>query len=273
MRHFEDMGIVSARTGWGGDESLVVFKCGPPLGHQATREFTSDVGSGHAHPDANHFVIFGGGEWLIRDDAYAWKMTDQHNTLLIDGKGQLGEGAMWFKGAPYLQTKAEPSILRAVSSPALDEITGDATQAYPKTAGLTRYVRHLLFLKPDVLIVADEIALTASHRLELRLHPKSRAERGADGAWIARGEKAVLRVESLTPDGATAGDGDFAARDREGKAITMYGLRFEKEGTQWRNVVALSWNAVGGDPVRVTLDRDGTVHAGGRSATIHWGAR
>lgn len=32
-KHFEDMGIVVARSDWSGNESMVVFKCGPPLGH------------------------------------------------------------------------------------------------------------------------------------------------------------------------------------------------------------------------------------------------
>ena len=89
LRHFEDMGIVSARTGWSGDESLVVFKCGPFIGHEAMDKFTYDPGGGHVHPDANHFVLFGGGQWLIRDDGYHPKWTGQHNTLLVNGRGQI----------------------------------------------------------------------------------------------------------------------------------------------------------------------------------------
>jgi hypothetical protein len=82
LRHFEDLGIVSARSDWSGDESLLVFKCGPFLGHKAVGEFSFDPGGGHVHPDANHFVLFGAGEWLIRDDGYHAKWTGQHNTLL-----------------------------------------------------------------------------------------------------------------------------------------------------------------------------------------------
>jgi hypothetical protein len=33
FRCFEDMGIVPASSDWSGDESLLVFKCGPFLGH------------------------------------------------------------------------------------------------------------------------------------------------------------------------------------------------------------------------------------------------
>ncbi len=96
MRHFEGMGVVSARSGWAGDESLVVFKCDPFIGHKAVQEFTHDPGGGHVHPDANHYLLFGAGEWLVRDDVYRAKETSQHNKLLVDGNGQLGEGRMWF---------------------------------------------------------------------------------------------------------------------------------------------------------------------------------
>ena len=55
LHHFEDMGIVSARTGWDGRENLVVFKCGPFIGHKALSEFSYDPGGGHVHPDVGPF--------------------------------------------------------------------------------------------------------------------------------------------------------------------------------------------------------------------------
>ena len=79
--------------------------------------------------------------------------------MLIDGKGQLGEGRMWFNGIEQLRLKARPRIIRAVSSPELDHISGDATEAYPRDIGLRRYIRHLIFLKPEVLIIIDDIEL------------------------------------------------------------------------------------------------------------------
>ena len=77
-------------------------------------------------------MLFGGGEWLVRDDGYQPKWTGQHNTLLVDGRGQLGEGAEWFHGSEPLAAKARPKVLRAVSTAALDHIAGDATEAYPQ---------------------------------------------------------------------------------------------------------------------------------------------
>ncbi|NUQ01569.1 MAG: DUF4962 domain-containing protein, partial [Armatimonadetes bacterium] len=168
LRHFEDMGLVSARSDWSGEESLVVFKCGPALGHQATREFDHDPGGGHVHPDANHFVVFGHGEWLVRDDGYLPKWTAQHNTLLVDGKGQLGEGSMWLRTAEQLRARVEPRVLRAVSSPTLDQITADAASIYPRQLGLRRFVRHLLFVKPSSLLVLDDLDCDGPRSLELR---------------------------------------------------------------------------------------------------------
>ena len=44
--HFENMGIVSTRSDWSGSESLVVFKCGPALGHQAYKVHPDLVSAG-----------------------------------------------------------------------------------------------------------------------------------------------------------------------------------------------------------------------------------
>jgi hypothetical protein len=276
LRHYDDMEVVSARSGWSGEESLVVFKCGPYIGHHAVQAFDYDPGGGHVHPDANHFVLFGEGEWLIRDDGYRAKDTGQHNTLLIDGRGQVGEGKMWFAGGDLLRRRARPRVLRAVSTPGLDQIAGDATEAYPRDLGLRRYVRHLLFLKPDVLIVADEVELSAARPLELRFHPERQAEQGMDGVYLARGERAVLRLEALTTEGVEVSAGDLPVRGRHGEEgdERMFTIRLRTERAGWRNAVALSWSAAGTDPAHVGFQQDGEVWAftaGGRTVALDWG--
>ena len=157
-------------------------------------------GGGHVHPDANHFVLFGSGQWLIRDDGYQPKSTGQHNTLLVNGHGQLGEGAEWFDAGQALAVKARPRVLRAVSTPAMDQITSDAAEAYPRNLGLRRFVRHLIFVKPDVLIVADDILLDKEAPLELRFHPEQEAVRDGN-VFLAKGKRATLRLEPLAAEG------------------------------------------------------------------------
>jgi hypothetical protein len=260
LRHFDDMGIVSARSGWSGDESLVVFKCGPPAGHFAAGKLVSDVvGLAHVHPDANHFVIFGCGEWLLRDDGYAWKDTGQHNTLLVDGKGQMGEGSAAFNssGANVSSINVHPHVIAATSSEAVDRISGDATVMYPNTASLKRYVRSLYFVKPDVLIVLDDIETGEPRRLELRFHTESPCQRKEDGSFLARGSKASLRIEPFTMDGVEAAAAVVDGRDRNGKPMPMHTVRMQTTRSRWKNIMAFSWSSSGAEPVRLTSERAG----------------
>jgi len=271
--HFGDMGIVSARSGWSGDESLVVLKCGPPIGHFATDKLNYNLGIGHNHPDANHFVIFGCGEWLLRDDGYAWKDTGQHNTLLVDGKGQAGEGQAWFNAAPLRAVKVHPRILKAVASEQLDEISGDAAVAYPESAGLKRYVRRHYFLKPDVLIVVDDIEVDAPRKLELRFHPEYPCEQRADGSLLARGAKASLRIDLLTRDGVAVTAGDINGRDKAGRPMPMHTVQMQVTRDRWKNLVAFSWAPGSSEPVRLSLERAGeewVVRAGARSVRVEF---
>ncbi|MEN6403019.1 MAG: DUF4962 domain-containing protein [Armatimonadia bacterium] len=272
LRHFEDMGLVSARSDWSGDESMVVFKCGPFIGHKAVQEFDYDPGGGHVHPDANHFLIFGGGEWLIRDDGYASKMTAQHNTLLVDGKGQMGE-AHWFSGAALLRLKAYPKVEKAASQPALDHIVGDATAAYAPQSGLKKYRRHLLFVKPNVLLVLDDIQTDKPSKLELRFHPEQKTAEADGNAFVCKSEKMALRVEPLTLDGVTASAENTDQIDRNNKALPMFTIRLQAEKQAWRNATALSWCKAGEEPVKVSVRADGdrwTFTAGQTTVLFVW---
>jgi hypothetical protein len=267
--HFDDMGIVSARSDWSGSEALAVLKCGPFIGHKAVQEFTHDPGGGHVHPDANHFVLFGSGEWLLRDDGYRAKWTGQHNTLLVDGRGQLGEGKMWFSGSELLRLKARPRILRAHSSADLDHIAGDASEAYPHDLGLRRYVRHLLFLKPDVLIVCDEVELGQPHELELRFHPESRQFAREGSAFVFTGRKAALRLEPLTLTDVRLEAAELEVAGRHGERTDrMFAVRLSRKAEHWRNAVALSWTEAGQPPQRVVLDAKGDVWTFRRGDTV-----
>jgi hypothetical protein len=225
------------------------------------------------HPDANHFVFFGNGEWLIRDDGYHPKATAQHNTLLIDGAGQIGEGAQWFDGKAALAAKSQPRVLFAGSTPALDHIVGDATEAYPRETGLKRYVRHLLFLKPNIVIVADDIMLSSNRALELRFHPESTATKQADGAFIARGEKTVLRIEPLTLDKVEVSTGEEKAEGHNEGASTLFSVRLQSKRNAWRNAVAISWSQEKSQPTRVRLTPMGqrwVFNCGAHDVTLDW---
>jgi len=255
LHHFEDMGIVSARSDWSGRESLVVFKSGPFIGHHGVATFSYDPGGGHVHPDANHFVLFGAGEWLIRDDGYCAKHTAQHNTLLVDSRGQLGEGSQWFRGSEAFE--ARPQILRAESSPALDQIVGDAASAYPVEVGLRRFVRVLLFVKPNALIVLDDIETDRERDLDLRFHPESSETEREGAAYIIKGKRAMLRLKLLTPQGVDVHAGEETVAGSHGRKKTMFTIALRRRARHWRNAAVLTWASGESPPVvHLTAKRD-----------------
>jgi len=273
LRHFADLGIVSARSDWSGQESLLVFKCGPFLGHEAVKKLNFDAGGGHVHPDANHFVLFGAGEWLIRDEGYASKWTGQHNTLLVDGQGQWGEGQRWLQGAVTLRLPQQPRILRVESTPHLDYIVGDATAAYPEKLGLKRFVRHLLFMKPDVLIVLDDIEADQPQALELRFHPEQQKAEEMGTAFLCRGQNAVLRLEPLIQADVRVTGEIVSGQDRHAQELPLFTIRLQTQRPQWRQATALSWGASDKPPVAVKLISRGDIwmfEAEGRKAGYDW---
>ena len=258
MHNFNDMGIVTARSGWTGDESFVFYKCGPYIGRTAIETMNYCISSGHhTHPDQNHVSLFAGGEWLLRDDGWFGKYTAQHNTLVIDGGEQLGGGESIFDGAVLHALRREPRIVTAQSTPAFDHIAGDAAPAYPPETGLVRYVRHLLYLKPDVLIVADDIELDTARDLDLFFHPECQEAARDDGTFILRGGKAVLRLDPLTPEGVESTAENQTFVDRRYNKEEFLAIRLGTHGKRWRNAVALTWSEAKSVPERVKLTGKG----------------
>jgi hypothetical protein len=276
LMHFTDMGFVSARSGWDGDESFLFFTCGPYIGRKAIREMTYCASScHHVHPDKNGFTLHGSGEWLIRDDGTGsyGKYTIQHNTLMIDGHEQTGGGGPIFDGALLHAIGAMPEIKRVESNPVFDHIIGDATAEYAGDQGLKRFVRHLIFLKPDVLVVVDDIALDRVHTLDLRFHPERQEAKRIGNAFETRGEKAVLRIEPLTPQNVDITLETHPLVTRDYTVRTMLAVRLSTKRSLWRNATAFSWSSKPLEPVKVALKKEGDLwrfSAGSRTVVLNW---
>ena len=155
--------------------------------------------------------------------------------------------------------------------PGLDWISADAASAYPADLGVEKAVRHLLFLKPDVLIVLDDVKTSKIQNLELRFHPEQPATRLVGDIFVARGAKTTLRVAPLTEDGVVASYDETKAMDeRQGTDGKLRTVHLSKVTSAWRNAVALSWGA---SPATVNLLRIGDrwkFQAGDRIVEFNW---
>ncbi len=105
-RLFADLGVAYLRDGWGEDtEAVMMFKCGP-YGGYALNEYrnTNDfhyINIAHDDPDANSIALAVDGELVIHPGRYfSVKNTEQHNTLLINGKGQIGGDTQYTQPVP-----------------------------------------------------------------------------------------------------------------------------------------------------------------------------
>ncbi|MHB0936786.1 MAG: heparinase II/III domain-containing protein [Armatimonadota bacterium] len=199
MRHFTDKDLVLLRGGWDDRAAVAALKCGPSNGHHAKRRYRNNVGGGHMHPDAGHVVLHAGGDWLLIDDGYTKKFTAYQNTVLVNGVGQLGEGATWFEDLPFRQGHPEGRILRAEAGETLDYIIADAAPPYKLEARLTKFLRHLLYLKPDVWVLVDELEAEEPSTFEQRFHAPRPFVTAGDSSWAMTAEHGALRLTALGP--------------------------------------------------------------------------
>ncbi len=170
LHHLADKDIVMMRSDWGDQASVFLIKCGPNSGHHAARRYKQDVSGGHMHPDAGHVMLHALGEWLLVDDGYMLKRTSYQNTVLINGIGQEGEGYTWFEDLPFRQGHPEGRILRVETLDDVDVVAADAAPPYKAAARLRKFLRHALYVRPDVWILVDELQADVASTYDLRFH-------------------------------------------------------------------------------------------------------
>jgi hypothetical protein len=204
---FTDHGVVYWRTGWGKNATAVAFKCGPPEGHSALEALQKYPDwrreEGHAHPDANSFIIFAGGQYLTGDSGYAGvPATDQHNTLLVNGKGQArdGSGHNAWRDVPYERLN-QIRIVQAKLAADGFSIIGDATSAYEPELGVKKFVRTFSFSAKQGFAVGDEVETSKPSVFSTLVHADEKiGEMSPKRFSIQRGNvRMVVSVEQPAP--------------------------------------------------------------------------
>ena len=254
---FQDLDHIIARTDWSGNEDMLSIKCGIPFGKnlmqlQKDGVYVGSPDAGHAHPDANHITLYANGEFLLRDDGYCSKTAGNHNTLLVNGQGQLGEGFSFLYEEKYFENDAKPYIKIAESNATYgyDYIVGNATEAYHSDLKLDLYERNILWLKDEkVLLVVDNIRTFAATDLELRWFPQSKNVSSSGDFYIVQSDKNTMNFYPMT-DAATTTFATVKTMDRVDET-TEQTFRQTFNGTSWQNAVAFAWNDAGSNVASV----------------------
>lgn len=141
-RLFSRRGLVAMRNGWDEDGCMVSFTCGGSPAY------------GHGQYDSTHFSIYCGNSALAGDTGYGGNQADDHNTVLVDGKGQ--------------QMKAtEGRIIAYEPGPEATYTAGRAGDLYYNKA-LKAYERHLYFVHDRVhpyVVVHDDLRADGEEHL------------------------------------------------------------------------------------------------------------
>lgn len=153
--------IVISRTGWKAEDNLVALRSGGPGNHE--------------HADRNSVIFKAHGERLFHDPYRAaykvtqprWllRQTEAHTAVLIDGRGHQyhdgseGTNASW----------AFAKVVDYATGPGWMRVGSDATDAYQLVdADITRVLRTLVYLKPDVLVILDQVEAMKPVAVEAR---------------------------------------------------------------------------------------------------------
>jgi hypothetical protein len=203
--YFRDHEVVFWRSDWSKNAVAVAFKCGPSEGHHAAaklRQFPDwRLSSGHAHPDANSFIIFARGEYLTGDTGYAGvPMTEHHNTLLFGGKGQAKEGAGHdaFDGVPYERLdQIRISEVRLEKDSIM--VRGDATPAYEPEVRVKKFVRQFEYDAKDGFTIRDEVELERPQVVTSVLHADTVFKKDGNSRFSTSAGRVRLLIDVQEP--------------------------------------------------------------------------
>lgn len=162
--HLTDIGWVAMHSDLADPKRTSVYFKSSPYGSYS-----------HSHADQNSFVIHARGQPLAIDSGYYesfgygsphWRdwytQTRAHNAITFDG----GQGQV------HNSMEAKGEVVHFEHHPDYDLVTGDATQAYG--GALTKAMRSLVYLRPDMVLVYDSVASEVPRTWEWNLHALSK---------------------------------------------------------------------------------------------------
>ena len=200
LAYYPDVEMYFARTSWRTDATMFAFEARPLGGHTLARlneAYPWIRGVGHNHPAQNSFVLYGNGKELLIDPGYTLKKeTANHNTVLVDGQGQYGDGERWPRWYPGWSHIG-------YASAQFPYVRGEAASAYPPELGLKRFTRQMLMLDGKRILIADHLEADRPRRFTWLLHFDEDAEvvSAGEGRFAASYDGAPLQIDVLTPHG------------------------------------------------------------------------
>ena len=207
--HFVDNDTVFGRTDWSKNATAFAFRSSPPEGHYAANLAFKipdwRQNTGHAHPDANSFIIFANGKYLTGDTGYLGiKQTDDHNTILVNGRGQANDGVYeMFK--EVLNERLDKIRIADISlTKDYFYIRGEAASGYYEDLKLKKFDRNFLYVNSgNYFIVWDELETEKPSEFTFLLNADKEIKLDGNQANLIN-DDAALRVIRIFPNEANS---------------------------------------------------------------------
>jgi homoserine acetyltransferase len=244
--YYEDLGLAFLRDGWAAENVGLMFKCGPYGGYKLNEYRNANdyhgINVAHDDPDANTFDLYARGQMLIQDGGYAAKkLSSSVNTILVNGRGQKGEGEGWTQ--PLLAWKPGDTF---------SVVEGEAAGAY---ADLTRYRRTVIFAPAGYVLILDDIRAAKSVEVTwLAQSPKVQAADEAAHRFRLAKRDASCDLQMASDRAFTVAIGPSTA-ESHGRSAEWQQLQANAKGTVWR--LATVFNAWNQPSFSVALEPNG----------------
>ena len=235
---FPDLGLAFIRDGWEKDNVAAMFKCGPYGGYKLNEYRNANnfryINVAHDDPDANSFLISVGGGLIAETSRYSKKkLTRSHNTILVNGIGQRGEGGGWTQ--PFKRGNKDMTRVGVVTAwkDAGDVVVieGEAGGSYPD---LSRYRRTFIWVKGSYILVLDDIRSAKAERITWLIQaPKLESLDKSSHRYRLKKDETVC-------DFQIASSTDFASNiaastaDHRGKPLGWQQLQLTRRTKEWR---------------------------------------
>ena len=225
---FEDAGMFVWRSSWKNDATYFTIKSGQHY-------------QGHGHPDDGQFMLHRAGIPYIIDMGYSNpKYTNEHNVLLINGKGQVGDGDVWCDFGEYPKNRAiwgkTEMIVNTGNQKDSDyfNLICDPTNMYP-VKELKSWKREIIGWN-GLFLLRDKIDASEKVNMELLIHSYASRKGKKDAYEYSKDRK----VNPFTSTGQEKNrDKQWIIDPRNGKAPLL--LVKDLSSSKWNSKIDEAW--------------------------------
>jgi hypothetical protein len=208
-RWFWAKGFAAFRSDWKEEGLQFLYRAGPH--------------SNHYHLDQGNFLLRYGGETLIDEGGYAkyyennyyrpfYTQAIAHNTVLIGNYPESQDLADLRNDIQALD--AYPRIVQCTTGEIIDALESELASVYK--GRLESFRRSFVFLKPDYLVLHDEIVASEPETPNWLFHaPEKATVEFSDSTFRFRMPAAELRAEVLIPSELDADVRTYPDREKE----------------------------------------------------------